>query len=175
MHSNYEVERKFLMRTMPELPVKERHVVRQAYIYASDTCEMRLMVRFDRDTYDTLWPNVNKAKLTIKMGNGKVREETEIHLTQEQVTELCRALPNQLFITKYFTIFDLGNGLTFEFSSVDPNLETGFLYGEIEFPSVDAADEYEVPKTLLDCIKEEVTDDDTYQMKNYWRRTRLGQ
>lgn len=162
------------MTGKPDLPVLEEHVVRQVYLVAEDDIEVRLHCRFDGDSYNSILPHLNKCKMTVKRGNGLVRQETEIYLQEPQVRELAKALPNPLFITKYFTIFDLGNGLKFEFSSVDPNLETGFLYGEIEFPNIEAAKEYLLPPELKKCIAAEVTGNDTYQMKNYWCRTRLG-
>lgn len=173
--NHYEVERKFIMLRTPDLPILERHVVRQAYLYVDDNVEIRITVRYDADTYDSMWPRVNKAKLTIKVGNGLCRQETELYLTQDQILTMAAAVPNSLFITKHFTIFDLGNGLKFEFSAVDPGLETGFLYGEIEFPSIEVANGYNLPNAITSVMDGEVTGENAYQMKNYWRRTRLGQ
>lgn len=175
MPSNLEIERKFIMTGRPNLPVMIHKVIRQAYIHVDDNMEVRLRVDFDATTYDTVAPKILGAKLCIKYGNGLTRREVETHISIDQAIELARALPNQLFITKYYTRYVLGNdGLVFEYSSVDPNLETGFMYGEIEFPSVEAAQSYELPPELTAVIDGEVTGENAYQMKNYWRRTRMG-
>ena len=68
MHSEFEVERKWLVSGKPNLPILEEHVVHQAYLYADDNIEVRLVIRFDADTYNTMQPHINRRKLTIKMG-----------------------------------------------------------------------------------------------------------
>lgn len=170
-----EIERKWLMLGEPKLPVKEKHVIRQAYLYADDNVEVRITIRYDWDTYFTAQPHVNKRKLTIKVGNGLVRDEAEILLTEEQAAQLLRNVQGE-FIEKYFTICeDPNTGLIFEYSYVDPNDANGFRYSEVEFPCKRAAEEYVLPKQVLPVICEEVTGKPEWQMKNYWRRTRMGQ
>lgn len=170
-----EIERKWLMLTAPNLPIKEEHVVRQAYLYADDNIEVRIVIRYDRDTYNTAQPRVNKRKLTIKVGNGLVRDEAEILLTEEQAAKLLRNVTGK-FIEKYFTVYeDPDTGLLFEYSYVDPEEATGFRYAEVEFPCERAAEEYTTPKQVYSCIDREVTGQEFWQMKNYWRRTRMGQ
>ena len=169
-----EIERKWLMLSAPKLPIKEEHVVRQVYLYADDNIEVRITIRYDRATYKTAQPRINKRKLTIKVGNGLVRDEAEILLTEEQAEMLLRNVTGQ-YIEKYFTICeDPATGLIFEYSYVDPDDATGFRYAEVEFPCERAAEEYVLPKQVQDCIDREVTGQDYWQMKNYWRRTRMG-
>lgn len=176
MPSEFEIERKFILKGRPKLPVMIHKVIRQAYLHVDDNMEVRLRVDFDAATYDTIAPKILGAKLCIKHGNGLTRRETETAISIDQAIELARALPSQLFITKHYTRYALGyDGLVFEFSSVDPGLETGFMYGEIEFPCVEAAQEYELPPEVLEVLDDEVTGENAYQLKNYWRRTRLGQ
>ena len=52
---------------------------------------------------------------------------------------------------------------------MDPGSESEFIYAEIEFESEEAANEFLKP----DFLGEEVTNDDSYKMKNYWKRTRI--
>lgn len=171
-----EIERKFLMNSRPNLPIKEEHVVRQAYLYADDNIEVRLIVRYDADTYDSMQPCINRRKLTIKWGNGLERREAEIVLNEVQTAQLMQFVKGP-FIEKHFTVYHIPEhpDLVFEFSSVDPNLETGFLYGEIEFSNKYKAQNFVLPGTIERHVRKEVTDETSYQMKNYWRRTRLGQ
>lgn len=175
MRSEFEIERKFIMNSRPRLPIKEEHVVRQAYLYADDNIEIRLIVRYDADTYDSMQPHINKRKLTIKWGNGLQRREAEILLTEQQVDELVKFIKYP-FIEKHFTVYFIPEHpeLTFEFSAVDPGKETGFFYGEIEFPNEYKAQNFVLPVNINAHVRKEVTDETSYQMKNYWRRTRLG-
>lgn len=164
-----EIERKWLLKRMPHLPLIEQHVVHQAYLYADDNVEIRLVCRFNRDTYHKQCPVVNRRKLTVKLGNGLTRVEAEIKLTEEQFDELQRFVPHP-YIVKYFNIFRLPDGSKFECSDVDPGTDSGFAYAEVEFPSEAAAYNFRLPREVLECIDQEVTGDPTYQMKNYWRR-----
>lgn len=50
----------------------------------------------------------------------------------------------------------------------DIGRSTEFIYGEIEFNSVEEANDFSVPK----WFEKEVTDDMNYKMANYWQITR---
>lgn len=170
--TKFEIERKWLLERLPGFPIRESHVVHQAYLYVDDNIEIRLICRFDADAYNSMCPVCNKRKLTIKFGNGLVRAEAEIKLTEEQFAELQRFIQYP-YIVKYFKIFELPDGSEFECSVVDPGTDTSFTYAEIEFDNENAAHCYRMPHYLGDCISTEVTGDPKYQMKNYWRRTRM--
>lgn len=177
--TKFEIERKFLLSGMPGLTVKEHYIVKQGYLYADDNMEIRLVIRYDADSYKTMLPRVDRSKLTIKFGNGLRRAEAEIRLTDEQARELSRFIEGEPII-KDFTIFELPNnmmnvGLVFEASIVDPGTPNEFMYGEIEFESEYDAGNYVLPRAVKDVVLSEVTGLDTYQMKNHWRRTRKGE
>ena len=69
---------------------------------------------------------------------------------------------------KDYKKYRLGNW-ELEVSLVDPGTEWEFYYGEIEFPSEEAANAFEIPEFL----GREITYDSYYKMKNFWKRTRI--
>ena len=74
---------------------------------------------------------------------------------------------NDLIVKDYYVYTH--NGHTLEVSLVDPGTENEFLYGEVEFESVEEAMAYEWPfEGAVD-----VTKDDSFKMNRYWERTRL--
>ena len=73
-------------------------------------------------------------------------------------------------IRKHKCDYILPGGLVLECSLVDEGIENEFMYAEVEFPSVEEAEAFEVPPYL----GKEVTYDRYWKMNNYWKRTRLG-
>lgn len=66
-------------------------------------------------------------------------------------------------------IYQLPNDLLLECSHVDKGCDTEFMYAEIEFPSVQDAENFQpLPNFTAD-----VTNDSSYKMKNFWKATRL--
>ena len=60
------------------------------------------------------------------------------------------------------------DGNVLECSVVDPEMNTEFCYGEVEFNNEKDASEFEWPFEGAT----DVTYDKSYKMKNYWLRTR---
>lgn len=175
--SKKEIERKWLLKDVPSgLTILGQHIVHQSYIIAEDVFEVRITIRHDVDTYDNEnGPIVNKRKLTIKKGNGLVRDEGEIKLTDKQMEKLLPHAESADYITKVFSICALPDSdLTFELSEVDPGRPTSFMYAEVEFPDEETAAAFSLPDNIAACVKREVTGENSWQMKNYWRRTRMG-
>lgn len=77
-HSQWEIERKFIVKNLPEGLIEPRKCapVRQGYLLNGDDREMR--VRDKAGTYT----------MTIKQGSGLKRLETEIELTEQQFETL---------------------------------------------------------------------------------------
>ena len=63
---------------------------------------------------------------------------------------------------------DIGIHLESKATLVDKGRESEFMYAEVEFPSVQAAESFEP----LPCFTADVTKDSSYKMKNFWKRTR---
>lgn len=155
-----EIERKFLLESFPtDLPLKEEKVVYQAYLSIDPEVRIRRNVVNGQDT---------AYYLAIKSSGDLVRQEVEIHITKEHFYALAEMV-TQPFIIKDFRIYQLSGGLELECSHVDKGLDTEFMYAEVEFPNVQAAEDFEP----LPCFKADVTKDSSYKMKNYWNRTRL--
>lgn len=154
-----EIERKFLLKSFPtDLPLKEEKAVYQAYLSIDPEVRIRRNVVDGRDATHFL---------AIKSNGDLVRQEVEIPITTEHFYALAEMI-TQPFITKEFRIYQLPGGLELECSHVDKGLETEFMYAEVEFPSVQAAEDFEP----LPCFTADVTKDSSYKMKNFWKRTR---
>ena len=154
-----EIERKFLIDAFPaDLPLKRQHQVYQAYLSLDPEVRIR---RNEKEGQDTAY------FLTIKSGNGLVREEVELDISKTHFYALAKMIEHP-FISKDFRVYQLPDGLELECSLVDKGKSSEFMYAEIEFPNVDAAKSFEA----FPIFKKEVTDDPAYKMKNYWTKTR---
>ena len=106
-------------------------------------------------------------RLTLK-GNGTLsRREVITDVSHDFFEEAKKMLPAEM-IEKLYRKYRYGN-LFLEVCHVDADTEHGFFYGEIEFESEEAAKAFVAPAWL----GEDVTYDENYKMKNYWKRTRL--
>lgn len=154
-----EIERKFLLDSFPtDLPLKEEFQVYQAYLSINPEVRIR---RNEKDGKDTAY------YLAIKSSGEMIRKEVEIPISKDYFYALVEMV-SQPFITKDFRIYLLPNGLLLECSHVDKGRDTEFMYAEVEFPSVLAAEAFEpLPNFTAD-----VTSDSSYKMKNFWKRTR---
>lgn len=160
MQNNFtEIERKFLIDSFPtDLPLKRQHQVYQAYLSLDPEVRIRRNVKDGQDT---------AYFLTIKSGHGLVREEVELDLSKAHFYALARMI-EQPFVSKEFRVYQLPDDLELECSLVDKGMSSEFMYAEIEFPNVDAAENFAV----LPIFKQEVTEDPAYRMKHYWKKTR---
>ena len=96
-----------------------------------------------------------------------VREEIECDIPANFFKKTAAFIGNDLIVKDYYVYTH--NGHTLEVSLVDPGTENEFLYGEVEFESVEEAMAYEWPfEGAVD-----VTKDDSFKMNRYWERTRL--
>ena len=166
-----EIERKFIMQGFPEkvLTAEEfedfgLELLREVEIeqgYLSIEPEVRL--HGARDTRS----GEENFRLTLK-GNGDLsRTELVTDVTKEFFLEGKKMLPGKM-IEKLYHKYQFGD-LLLEVCHVDAGMETEFYYGEIEFESEAQAKAFVAPKWL----GEEVTYDENYKMKNFWKRTRL--
>lgn len=155
-----EIERKFLIESFPaNLPLKQRSNVYQAYLSTEPEVRIR---RIEADGKDMAY------FLTIKSSGALVRQEVEMSICAEHFYALAGMEPHS-FIEKKFCVYELPNGLRLECSSVDEGSSFGFMYAEVEFPSVEEAEHF---MPCFDYVAE-VTHCADYKMKNYWKRTRL--
>lgn len=154
-----EIERKFLIDSFPaDIPLKSACQVYQAYLSFDPEVRIRRAVQDGRDI---------ACSLTVKSGDGLVRREVRLELSRAQFDALSELI-EQPFITKDYRVYQLPGGLELECSLVDKGMRSEFMYAEIEFPSEEAAARF----TPLPFLKQEITENPTYRMKNYWQSTR---
>lgn len=154
-----EIERKFLLDSFPtDLPLKEEFQVYQAYLSINPEVRIR---RNEKDGKDMAY------YLAIKSSGDMVRKEVEIPISKDHFYALAEMVV-QPFIKKDFRIYQLPNDLLLECSHVDRDRNTEFMYAEVEFPSIEAAKNFKP----LPCFIEDVTNNPSYKMKNFWRATR---
>lgn len=151
-----EIERKWLLKTLPQAKMVEHGFVEQFYVSVEPEVRLRKCEVLNGK-------NRVPYRLAIK-GNGNLaREEIQLAVPQdfyEQVRNFVGKIP----ISKEIWTFNL-EGYKLEVS----NVEDEFLYAEIEFETEEQANNYIMP--LADAV--EVTNDPNYKMKNYWKRTRF--
>ena len=162
-----EIERQWLfdIDKMPERFCSCHKDMEQSYL------NLEPEVRLRKETSKSIFESDPTYWITIK-GNGDLsREEINKEITKEEyealkrignITEdkVIRKIHWETYIDQY----------KLELNIVDKGTENEFCYGEIEFASEEEALAFEP----LDWFGEEVTYDNSYKMKNYWKRTRLG-
>jgi adenylate cyclase len=150
-----EIERKFLMKDFPALPVLSEARMEQGYISTRPVVRIRASHRGEHSTY----------KLCFKSAGQLVRRETELPLTRQQYEELLQYLPMPP-VRKLHRTYALENGLILECSLVDAGEPTAFYYAEVEFDTVEQAMAF-VPPAFLG---REVTHETGYTMGEYWEQ-----
>lgn len=156
-----EIERKWLLRTLPMRPANRKYWIEQFYI--STEPEIRLRRCMPNGNYENEKPFV----MTYK-GNGSLsREEVETAVS-EDFYEKMRDIVDLDPIQKHFLTYDDIDGHMVEISVILNDEK--FVYAEVEFQSEDEANAYQFPWPEL--VVEEVTDNPDYKMKNYWKRIR---
>ncbi len=149
-----EIERKFLIRHFPDLPLLEQAEVFQGYLSTEPVVRIRKKILGQEASY----------VLCFK-GKGRLcRKEIELDLTKETFEELEELLEIPMVHKKY-RVYALGDR-RLECSWVDRGETTEFLYAEVEFPSVEEAMDFQPPAWLSN----EVTEDSSYSMSQYWQR-----
>lgn len=150
-----EIERKFLIDSFPRgLRELKRVEMMQGYLTINPVVRIRSRRAADGET-DYI--------LCIKGEGTLVRTEVETPLTKQQFEELAQMLPKS-FIHKEHRTYALENGLVLECNVVDPGKEGCFMYAEVEFPTVEAANSF-VPPSFLG---RELTGVPGSSMSAYW-------
>ncbi|MDO4300149.1 MAG: CYTH domain-containing protein [Clostridia bacterium] len=142
-NENYEIERKFLIKTLPNnLENFTHHKIKQGYISTNPTIRLRQ------------WDD--KYILTVKSAGLMKKLEYEIELTREQFDGLwLKVEGNTIEKTRY--IIPLDNNLKAELD-IYKGVLSGFMNVEVEFPSTKSAIMFNSP----DWFGQEVTQDARY-------------
>ena len=144
-----EIERKFLVKSLPENLDQYPHKdIIQGYLaITEDGTEVRLRQKG------------KKYFQTVKSGSGKTRFESEVEITEEQFNSLWEATKGKrVEKTRYEIPHESG---TIELDVYHGDLD-GLLSAEMEFSSEDNSNKFIAPEWL----SEEVTDDKRYKNQN---------
>jgi CYTH domain-containing protein len=144
-----EIERRFLVKFLPDNLERYLHrEINQGYILILEN-GLEVRVRKDGERYFQ----------TIKSGYGKIREEIEIEITEEQFKSLWKMTEGKR-IEKIRYSIPYGNQII-ELDIYRGSLE-GFISVEVEFDSPEASEQFIPP----DWFGEEVTEDSRYKNQN---------
>lgn len=146
MNKSFEIERKYLIRTLPEnLDAYPYHEIEQGYLCTAPVVRIR---RQDDEYY-----------LTYKSKGLMVREEYNLPLTEESYAHLKTKIDGRL-ISKRRYLIPLAP-YTIELD-VFTSPEKGLVLAEVEFPSEEAALSFQAP----DWFGEDVTNSSRYHNSN---------
>ena len=154
-----EIERKFLVKEFP-MDLELIHEVDIWQGYVSLEPEVRIHKAYDKGN-----GKVN-YRLTLKGDGTLSRTEIKTTIDENFFEESLDLMKGELIYKDYRSY--RYKDYVLEVCHVDPGSLDAFYYAEIEFPSEEEARAFEKP----DFLGDEVTDDASYKMKNYWKRTR---
>ena len=157
-----EIERRWLVDRWPHLTPDAILEMDQGYF------AVRPAIRIRRET---VVGGSTAYVLCFKGKGGLVREEIELELTSDHYHRL-KAMLNKPMIQKEQRRYSLPGGLTLEVNSVDPQLDTGFFYAEVEFSDEASARSWASSGELASYLSHEVTGQPGESMAAYWERTR---
>lgn len=158
-----EIERKWRLTGFSKMPYIDHKYIWQSYLAIHDDCEVR--VRLCESAKDDHGEEISTYNFTYKSGGTLSRLEVEKVLTKEQYKEIIKYIEKPAIFKDYFSYFI--DYYKIEISKVDDD----WFYAEVEFDSEDEANNYNFPWPEL--VIEEITNDDKYKMKNYWKQTRM--
>lgn len=154
-----EIERKFLLRQRPDLPVLKEMDIYQGYL--SFQPEVRI-----RSRRVLSGPEEGRMDyfLTIKGQGDLAREEVETQVPEDFFRRAAALLPFPM-IHKHYTCYE-HEGYLLECSLVDEGEPTSFLYGEVEFDDRETALAYQWPFPGA----QDITYDKEYKMSRYCKK-----
>lgn len=163
-----EIERKWLLKSLPSFTKNTTAtLVEQSYLSMEPEVRIRMKYKlFAPPDYI----------MTIKGGNNDlVRDEDELILMDYQYNTILKSIGRDPIRKDYYRYAIDGTDLIFEVSVVDKGTLNQFYYVEVEFKTIEEAKKFNLPTWFInETSPVEVTYDQMWKMKNYWKRTRLG-
>ena len=144
-----EIERKFLLNSLPELDGAYRYRIEQAYIET----EPVIRVRQRADIKEDGSLDESRYILTVKTSGLMAHEEFETDISKEAYDRLLKKACGNV-ITKDRYVAGLGEGLKLELDIFHGAFE-GLIMAEVEFPDEKTAHAFTPPA----YVKEDVTMD----------------
>ena len=157
-----EIERRWLVEGWPTLTPSSVLRMDQGYFAVRPAIRIRREAVLGGET---------RYVLCFKGGAGLAREEVEVDVDEGRYLRL-KAMLSGPMIEKEQRRYSLPGGLTLEVNQVDPALESGFYYAEVEFDTEAAALAWTPPEALTAYLSHEVTGQPGESMAAYWARTR---
>ena len=158
-----EIERKWIVTDWPRgLSLLYEQTMRQGYLSVRPTVRIREEKMSDGETHDIL---------CFKSGSGIVRREIEIEISPDQFQELEEMIALPL-IPKIRRTYALSDGLKLEVNHVDCGSDTEFWYAEIEYPTEEAARNWQPSPLLASYLGRDVSEEPGQSMGAYWLQTR---
>lgn len=155
-----EIERKFLIQDYPVgLELIREATIEQGYLDTDP--ELRIHKATDLAT------GKSDFRLTAKGEGDLTRTELKTDINEVFYYDAIALLDLDM-IQKDYKEYRLGQWVL-EVSHVDPGTPNAFFYAEIEFPTEAEAKSFVPPEYL----GREITYNEEYKMKNYWKRTRM--
>ena len=143
--ANFEIERRFLVREIPDIPIQSTEHIQQYYLIVSHDDDGPVEVRIRNSEKGLI--------LGIKRGAGLIRREDELRIVSALSSEILGVYPSVEKVRERFE----ANGLEIELNRFNPPCRIDLLY-EVEFPSEEVSREFSPPT----FFGEEVTDNPTY-------------
>lgn len=163
-----EIERKFLLPNNAEFDYPEIKRTKSLRGYISLSPEVRIteIYNLKSDSRDPI-----THRLTIKSSGHLIRDEINQDISPDIFMTLSRMM-NGGFLVKMSSFYRVTDSLVIVDSSV--YLKDGiYRYAEIEFETEAEAMNFKwngYCKNISDDAVKEITSDETYKMKNIWRR-----
>lgn len=157
-----EIERRWLVEGWPALTPSAVLQMDQGYFAVRPAIRIRREAVLGGET---------RYVLCFKGGAGLAREEVEVDVDEGRYLRLMAMLSGPM-IEKEQRRYPLPGGLTLEVNQVDPALESGFYYAEVEFDTEAAALAWTPPEALTAYLSPEVTGQPGESMAAYWASTR---
>ena len=157
-----EIERRWLVEGWPALTPSSVLRMDQGYFAVRPAIRIRREAVLGGET---------RYVLCFKGGAGLAREEVEVDVDEGRYLRLMAMLSGPM-IEKEQRRYPLPGGLTLEVNQVDPALESGFYYAEVEFDTEAAALAWTPPEALTAYLSHEVTGQPGESMAAYWASTR---
>lgn len=129
---NMEIEKKFMVKKLPDLEKYDRHIITQAYLCTDPTVRIR---RQDDDYY-----------MTYKGKGLLAHEEYNLPLTKEGYEHLLTKADGYV-ISKTRYLIPIKNNLTVELDVFDKPFAP-LIMAEVEFPDMETANAYQ-PESWL--------------------------
>lgn len=161
-----EIERKFLLPSLPDLEPEKVAIVCQGYISTEPEVRIRSQEIIQGQDNEGHGPGYRDYLLTVKGDGNLSRKEIETHIDEDLFQQLAAFIQHPLIRKEFYLYYYRGHHLEI---SIIEDLGGKTIFGEVEFENERDAEDYEWPfRGAFD-----ITEEKKYKMKNIWKDTRL--